>query len=98
MMRHKINPFCRLQKKVVETFGQSTSYEPTNQNSIKVPKVVKPTNTKMLLKKLFGPVQCSLINNPVNPSSLNKIEWKWNINDENVKMFYSSVNDIELYF
>ena len=43
--------FCRLQL-VVETFGYST-YEPTNQNSIKVPKVVKPTNKKTLLKD-FG--------------------------------------------
>ena len=36
-------PFCRLQL-VVETFN-----EPTNQNSIKVPKVIKLTNKKTLL-------------------------------------------------
>ena len=38
---------CRLLL-VVETFGYST-YEPTNQNSIKVPKVVNPTNNKTFL-------------------------------------------------
>ena len=36
--------FCRLQK-VVETFRHSTN-EPTNQNLIKVPKVVEPTKKK----------------------------------------------------
>ena len=41
-------PFYRLQL-VVETFGQSTKNEPTNQNSIKVSKVVKPTNKKTIL-------------------------------------------------
>ena len=40
-------PICRLQL-VVETYGHSTN-EPTNQNSIKVPKVVKPMNKKILL-------------------------------------------------
>ena len=33
---------------VVETFGYST-YEPTNQNSIKVAKVVNPSNSKTFL-------------------------------------------------
>ena len=42
--------FCRLQL-VVETFGHST-YEPTNQNSMKVPKVVETTNKITLLKTL----------------------------------------------
>ena len=37
--------FCRLQL-VVETFGL---YEPKNQNSINVPKVVESTNNKKLL-------------------------------------------------
>ena len=37
-------PICRL-KVVVETFGHSI-LRPTNQNSISVPKVVKPTNKK----------------------------------------------------
>ena len=36
--------FCRL-KLVVETFGHKLN-EPTNKNSMKVPKVVKPTNKK----------------------------------------------------
>ena len=45
-------PFYRLQL-VVETFGQSTKNEPTNQNSIKVSKVVMPTNKKTILKD-FG--------------------------------------------
>ncbi len=39
--------FCRL-KLVVETFNRQMN-EPTNQNSIKVPKVVKQTNKKTLL-------------------------------------------------
>ena len=43
-------PFCRLQI-VVETFGQN---EPTNQNSIRVHKVVQPTNKKTLLYDLGG--------------------------------------------
>ena len=38
-------PFCRLQL-VIKTFGHSTKWQP-NQNSIKVPKVVKLTNKKM---------------------------------------------------
>ena len=42
-------PFGRLQK-VVETFERSTNEpQPTNPNSIQVPKVVKPTNKKALL-------------------------------------------------
>ena len=36
------NPFCRLQ--LVDT----QLNEPTNQNSMKVPKVVEPTNRKTL--------------------------------------------------
>ena len=36
-------PFCRLQL-VVETFEHAKN-KPTNQNSIIVPKFVKPTNT-----------------------------------------------------
>ena len=43
--------FCRLQL-VVETFKHPT-YEPTNQNSIKVPNVVKPANEQTLLQN-FG--------------------------------------------
>ena len=35
-------PFCRL-KLVVETLNTQHN-KPTNQNSLKVPKVVKPTN------------------------------------------------------
>ena len=42
--------FCKVQL-VVETFGQLN--EPTNQNSLKIPKVVKPTNEKTLLQN-FG--------------------------------------------
>ena len=46
-------PFCILQL-VVETFAYATYWiEPTKQNSIEVPKVVKSTNKKMLLYK-FG--------------------------------------------
>ena len=45
-------PFCRLQL-VVETFGNSTKCEPTNQNTLKVPKVFKPMN-KMAFLKNFG--------------------------------------------
>ena len=37
-------PFCGLHL-VIKTFGQST-YEPTNENSLKVTKVIKPTNKK----------------------------------------------------
>ena len=36
------HPFCRLEL-VVDTF------EPTNQNTMKVPKVVEPTNYETLL-------------------------------------------------
>ena len=39
-------PYCMLQS-VVETIGHST--QPNNQNSIKVPKVVKPKNKKTVL-------------------------------------------------
>ena len=40
--------FCRL-KLVTETFGQFQLNEQTNENSLKVPKVVKQTNKKTLL-------------------------------------------------
>ena len=41
--------FCRLHL-VVVLFGQDTQLnEPTNENSMKVPKVVKPTNEKTIL-------------------------------------------------
>ena len=46
-------PFCRLQL-VLDA--------PTNQNSIKVPKVVNPTNKKTLLIKTLG-------NSPMSPPS-----------------------------
>jgi len=39
-------PFFKLQL-VIETFGHSTN-KPTNQNSIKVPQIVMPTNKKTL--------------------------------------------------
>ena len=66
------NHFCRLQL-VIETFGQFD--EPTNQNSMKVPKVVKLMNKKTLFKTLgpsvtnntFPDYSCdvwSLSNNP----------------------------------
>ena len=42
--------FCRI-KLVVETFG------PTNQNSTKDPKVVKPTNKKTVIIRHWGQVQ-----------------------------------------
>ena len=38
-------PFCRL---VVKTFGHQLN-KPTNKNSLKVTRVLKPTNKKMLL-------------------------------------------------
>ena len=44
MMIHKIT-FCRLQLKFLDT----QLNEPTNQNSSKVAKVVKPTNKKTLI-------------------------------------------------
>ena len=43
-------PFCRLQL-VVETIWHSISWN-NQSNAIKVPKVVKPTNKKTLLKTL----------------------------------------------
>ena len=42
-------PFCRL-KLVVETFELS---KPTNENSGKIPKIVKQTNKKTVLQ-IFG--------------------------------------------
>ncbi len=50
MMIHKITP------SVENNYGlkrlDTQLNEPTNQNSIKVPKVVKPTNKKILLETL----------------------------------------------
>ena len=57
-------PYCSLQL-VVKTFGYRT-YEPTNQNSIIVPKVVKPTNN---LKTLGTRV----INSPPTHSCINSL-------------------------
>ena len=46
------DPFCRL-KLVVQMFGYSTQWnELSNQNSIKVPKVVETTYKKTLHKKI----------------------------------------------
>ena len=42
-------PFCRIQE-VVETFG----LKPTNQNSIKVPKIVETMIRKTLVTILIG--------------------------------------------
>ena len=53
--------FCRLQV-LVETFGQA---------SLKVPKVVKPTNKKTLLKTLGT----SVINSPLSPFFLILSRW-----------------------
>ena len=50
------SPFFRL-KLVVETLNTKL-VEPTKQNSIKVPKVVMPTNKKTLLEN-FGDYQLS---------------------------------------
>ena len=40
-------PFCTLQL-MVQTFGHS-AYEQTNENSLRVPKVIKPMYKKTLL-------------------------------------------------
>ena len=53
-------PFCSLQL-VVGTFGNQLN-KPTNQNSVKIPKVVKPTNNKA-----FG---TNAINSPLSHLSL----------------------------
>ena len=45
-------PICRKQL-LVETYGNKT-YEPTDQNSAKAIKVVKPTNKKTFFIKLWG--------------------------------------------
>ena len=45
--------------------------EPTNQNSIKVPKVVKPSNKKRLNKTFWT----SVINRPLSPPSLDYQGW-----------------------
>ena len=48
-------PFCRLQL-MVEPLDTQLN-EPTNQNSIKVPQLVKTTNKKTLgIIRLWGPV------------------------------------------
>ena len=57
-------PFCILQLKRLDTKLNET----TNQNLIKVPKVVEQTNKKKLLKKLGT----SVINSPKSPPSLAK--------------------------
>ena len=43
MMMHKTTPYVGRLQLVIDTFGHSIN-EPTSQNSIKVSKVVKPTN------------------------------------------------------
>ena len=53
-------PFCRLQLVVALN-------EPTNQNSMKVLKVVKPTNKKIYYKAL----RTSVINSPFSPPYMN---------------------------
>ena len=45
--------------------------EPTNQNSIKVPKVFKPSNKKRLNKTFWT----SVINSPLSPPSLDYQGW-----------------------
>ncbi len=55
--------FLRLKLKRLDTHFN----EPTNQNSLKVPKMVKPTNIIKLYYKTLG---TSVINNPVSPPSL----------------------------
>ena len=54
------NAFCRLQL-VVETFNTQLN-ETTNQNALKVPKVIKPINKKKFIMKLWG-----LINSLMSP-------------------------------
>ena len=62
--------FCRLQL-VVETFGTKLN-KTNNQNSIKVPKVVKSTNKK-LYYKTFGTSLNKQPNVPFLPEFLNLI-------------------------
>ena len=57
-------PLCRFQL-VVETFGHSWTNGPTNQNSIKVPKVVRSTNKKTLIKTLLTYLINSLMSLPL---------------------------------
>ena len=53
-------PFYKLQL-VIETFGHSTN-QPTNQNSIKVPQIVR--------KRYFVNLGTIIINSPLSPPSL----------------------------
>ncbi len=55
---------------MVESFRHQLN-EPTNLNSIKVPKVFEPTNKKKRYFITFGP---SVINSPMSPPSLGKFE------------------------
>ena len=71
-MIHKIPPS-------LDYLVPKTLNEPTNQDLIKVPQVVKPTKKKMLIKTLGT----SLIKSPMSPPSLVNIttktqtlEWK----------------------
>ena len=55
-------PFCRLQ-------SWFKTFEPTNQNSMKVPKVVKPINKKKGYYKTLGAV---VINSSMSTPCLNE--------------------------
>ena len=66
--------FCRLQL-LVKTFLTQLN-ESTNHNLLKVPKVVKPANKKMLLKTLGT----SVINSPLSPSFLLKSKFSFRSN------------------
>ncbi len=57
-------PFC-ISQLLVETLDTQLN-KPTNQNSLKVPNVVKPTNKKRYYKTL----ETSVINSPLAPLSL----------------------------
>ncbi len=64
-------PFWRLQL-LIETFGHWTKWP--NQNSIKVPKVIMPTNTEMLLKD-FGDYCNKQPNVPSLPDKIHTSDW-----------------------
>ena len=65
MMIHKINPFCRL-KLVVKSLDTLWKLnEPTNQNSLKSPKFVKPTKKNTY----YNTLGTGVINTPRSPSS-----------------------------
>ncbi len=70
MMIHKTTPFCRLQF-VVETSGHLTKWT-TNQNSMKVPKVV----SKRLRKRFYKTMGTIGINSPMSPPSQIYNIWK----------------------